>query len=185
MGNGRTSRVSSSRGGSRTSVVYCPGWKFFEERKNGRQVHTNFNATRHPEEETARQATTRAVGGTHYLGQTHEELEQYAEAVEAYQRCFEIRDRLGRNKRLGVPSTWRSGHSRDSVSSSRAVESVRERLAYANPASPNSLGKRRIALFYENGRRRDANFSGQRSRAGLGHYEGLEKLAKEGSVFAT
>lgn len=145
-----------------------PGWKFFEERKTPEQFQHKLQRDLVILEEETREKPDNARWW-YYLGQTHEELEQYAEAIEAYQRCFEIRDGWAEQAAWACFNMAKC-HSRLGQFN-RAVEACASGLA-RQPASPE-LAWQAAYCCYEIGRHRDAILWAEVA-VRLGHYEGLE-----------
>lgn len=145
-----------------------PGWKFLEERKTPEQFQRKLQRDLIILEEETRDKPDNARW-LYYLGQTHEELEQYAEAIEAYRRCFEIREGWAEQAAWACFNMAKC-HSRLGQFN-RAVEACASGLA-RQPSSPE-LAWQAAYCCYESGRHRDAILWAEVA-VRLGHYEGLE-----------
>jgi len=164
--NGRTHESLVGAAANERRVL--PGWKFFEERKAPEQFQHKLQRDLVILEEETRDKPHNARWW-YYLGQTHEELEQYAEAIEAYQRCFEIRDGWAEQAAWACFNMAKC-HSRFGQFN-RAVEACASGLA-RQPASPE-LAWQAAYCCYENGRDRDAILWAEVA-VRLGRYEGLD-----------
>ncbi len=144
-----------------------PGCKFFEERKTPEQFQRKLQRDLVILKEETRDQPDNARWW-YYLGQTHEELGQFAAAIEAYQRCFEIREGWAEQ------AAWACFNMAKCHSQlgqfNLAVEACALGLA-RQPASPE-LAWQAAYCCYESGRHRDAILWAQIA-VRLGHYEGV------------
>jgi len=144
-----------------------PGWKFTEKRKTNEQFQYKLQR----DLTILKEETLDEPGNArwwYYLGQTLEELKQFDEAIDAYQRCFDIRD--------GWPeqAAWACFQIAKCHSAQHryglAVEACSAGLA-RQPASPE-LAWQAAYCCYQGGRDADAILWAEIAIR-LGHAEGL------------